>query len=74
MPTQEISKSIQDPSLKCLNFMYDDNENTYKRRYSGITEEMYEISYEKLGIRQKIYSVIHGPIKRGVKRLFFKAS
>ena len=74
MLTQEISKSIQDPSLKCLNFMYDDNENTYKRRYSGITEEMYEISYEKRGIRQKIYSVIHGPIKRGVKRLFFKAS
>lgn len=69
MLTQEISKSIENPALKRLNFMYSNNEDTYKKRYSGTSEVMYKLSYDKAGMRYKIYNLIHGPIKSLVKKI-----
>ena len=47
MLTQEISNSIENPDISRFNFMYSDDEDTYKKRYSGTTEKMYDISYDK---------------------------
>ena len=69
MLTQEISKSIDDEDLSRFNFMYADEESTYKRRYSGTTEQMYNISYDKSGLKQTIYNVIHKQIKEVVKNV-----
>lgn len=69
MLTQEISNSIEDPLLKRFNFMYSDEENTYKHRYSGTTETMYHLSYDKTGVKYTIYRFIHGPIKSWVKKI-----
>lgn len=69
MLTQEISSSIQNKSLKYFNFMFSDDESTYKKRYSGETETMYKISYEKPNLKYKLYAFIHGPVKAQVKKL-----
>lgn len=72
MLTQEISNSIDNPSLKYFNFMYADNENTYKKRYTGNTEAMFTISYDKNTLKYKAYAFIHGPLKEWVKKLLLK--
>lgn len=69
MLTQEISNSIENKDLNRFNFMYSDEEATYKRRYSGTTEKMYNISYDKKGFKYTVYKFIHGPIKDTVKKL-----
>jgi len=69
MLTQEISNSIENSDVSRFNFMYSDEETTYKRRYSGTTEKMYNISYDKQGIKFSIYKVIHGPVKNLIKKI-----
>ena len=69
MLTQEISHSIDDNELKRFNFMYSDEEATYKRRYSGTTETMYDISYNHIGLKYLVYRLIHGRLKEAVKKL-----
>jgi len=69
MLTQEISNSIENPNISRFNFMYSDEENTYKKRYSGTTEEMYNISYDKHGLKYSAYSFIHEPLKSIVKKV-----
>ena len=73
MLTQEISNSINNKTLKYFNFMFSDDESTYKRRYSSETETMYKISYDKPNMKFKLYAIIHGPIKERVKKLLNKA-
>ena len=68
MLTQEISSSIDNPEIKRFNFMYSDQEGTYKKRYSGTTEKMYDISYDNIGVKFSIYNFIHGPLKTVVKK------
>ena len=72
MLTQEISSSIDNPALKRFNFMYADLENTYKKRYSGMTETMYKLSYDKPGVKFELYRFIHGPVKELVKKILRK--
>ena len=69
MLTQEISSSIENNRLKYFNFMYSDDESTYKRRYAGNTESMYNISFEKKNIKSHLFLFIHGPVKQQLKRL-----
>ncbi len=69
MLTQEIESSINNPQLKRFNFMYSDEEATYKKRYTGTTETMYTISFDKTGIRFSLYQWIHGSLKQWVKKL-----
>lgn len=69
MLTQEISNSIDNPELKRFNFMYADHEDTYKKRYSGNIENMYQLSFDKPGIQFSIYRFIHGPVKELVKKI-----
>ena len=72
MLTQEISNSINNPRLKRFNFMYSDEESTYKKRYSGTTEAMYRVSFDKPGIKYRVYRLIHGPLKELTKKLLRK--
>lgn len=69
MLTQEISKSIENRSLKTFNFMYSDEESTYKHRYSGTTETMYDISFDHKNLKCKLFHFVHGPVKEKVKRI-----
>lgn len=69
MLTKEIESSIENPELKKFNFMYSDEEDTYKKRYSGTTEIMYTLSFDKTGFRFSIYQWIHGSLKQWVKKL-----
>jgi len=68
MLTQEIFNSIENPEIVRFNFMYSDEENTYKRRYSGTTEKMYDISYDKRGLKYSVYYFIHGSLKSTIRR------
>ena len=67
--TQEIAASIDNPRIKVFNFMYEDHEATYKKRYSSSTETMYDISYDKKTLKCKLYQFIHGPVKSLLKRI-----
>ena len=49
--------------------MYSDEEDTYKKRYSGTTEIMYAISFDKTGLKFSIYQWIHDRLKQGIKKL-----
>ena len=69
MLTQEISKSIENKSLRYFNFMFSDEESTYKRRYSGTTDTMYDLSYDNDGFKYTLFRFIHGPIKESIKNL-----
>lgn len=69
MLTQEISWSINNKKLKFFNFMYADDESTYKHRYAGITEKVYDISYEHNNLKGRLYLFLHGRIKPLVRRL-----
>jgi len=68
MLTQEIAYSIENKNIKYFNFMYADDETTYKRRYSGVTEKVYNISFEQNNLRGKSYLWLHGPVKAFVKK------
>jgi hypothetical protein len=72
MLTEEIAKSISNPALSCFNFMYSDEEATYKKRYSGTTETMYTLSFDKPGLKYTVYCFIHGPLKTKLKKLLKK--
>ncbi len=72
MLSQEISNSIDNPALERFNFMYSDDEFTYKKRYSGTTETMYKLSFNKPGVKFEIYRFIHGPVKELVKKILRK--
>jgi len=72
MLTQEISKSIDNKKIKYFNFMYDEKESTYKRRYSGDVEKVYNISYERNNPRGRFYLFLHGPVKDIVKKYLLK--
>ncbi len=69
MLTKEIESSINNPQLAKFNFMYSDEEATYKKRYSGTTEVMYTLSFDKTGFRFSLYQWIHGSLKQWVKKL-----
>ena len=69
MLTQEISKSIENPDMNLFNFMYAEDEYMYKNRYSGATERMYDLSYDKRGLKYSLYRFIHGYLKSLVKKL-----
>lgn len=68
MLTQEISHSIDNENISRFNFMYADDEDTYKRRYSGTTEKMYNIAFEKQGLKSSVYGFIHGQLKEYIKK------
>lgn len=65
---QEIASSIDNKQLKYFNFMYADDESTYKRHYSGATESEYNISFEQNNLRGRLYFWLHGPVKAFVKK------
>ncbi len=69
MLTKEIESSINNPELTRFNFMYSDDEGTYKKRYSGTTEIMYALSFDKTGPKFSLYQLIHGRLKQQVKKL-----
>ena len=70
--TQEISSSIENSNITRFNFMYSERELTYKKRYSGTTEKMYDVTYNNIGIKYKVFSFLHGPLKTVIaKRLKF---
>jgi len=69
MLTKEIESSINNPQLAKFNFMYSDEETTYKKRYSGTTEIMYTLSFDKTGFRFSLYQWIHGRFKQWVKKI-----
>jgi len=68
MLTQQISNSIENEDITRFNFMYSDEESTYKRRYSGTTEKMFNIAYDKQGLKYSIHSFIHQKLKGIVKQ------
>ncbi len=70
--SQEISASIDNPKIKVFNFMYEDHEATYKKRYSSSTETMYDIAYDKKTLKCRLFQFIHGPFKALVKKLLGK--
>lgn len=72
MLTQEISNSIDNKKIKCFNFMFSDDELTYKRRYAGSTETMYRISFDQNNIRGKFYMFLHGVVKAHVRNAIDK--
>ena len=67
--TQEIAASIDNKKLKRFNFMYEDDENTYKKRYSSTTESMYDISFDQKKLTCSTYKFLHGPVKKLVKKI-----
>ena len=73
MLTKEIESSINNPELTKFNFMYSEEESTYKKRYSGTTEIMYSLSFDKTGFRFSLYQWIHGSLKQWVKKLLCKS-
>lgn len=73
--TQEIAASINDKQLKYFNFMYDEDEKTYKKRYASSTETMYDISFDQKKLSCSIYKLLHGPVKESIRKtlkLFLK--
>jgi len=68
MLTQEIASSIENKNIKYFNFMFADDESTYKHRYSGETENLYNISIDHNNAKGKFYLFLHGPFKTMVKK------
>jgi len=68
MLTQEIASSIENKNIKYFNFMFADDESTYKHRYSGETEDVYNISFDHNNLKGKFYLFLHGPFKAMVKK------
>ena len=67
--THEIANSIENKDIDYFNFMYSENESSYKKKYTGITETMYVISYSHNNLKGKTYRCIHGFIKEQVKKV-----
>ena len=68
MLTQEIKSSIEKPAVSRFNFMYSNNEDTYKKRYAGNTEKMYNVSFDKSGFKNYLYHLIHKKLKSAIKK------
>jgi len=73
MITQEISACIDHPELKFFNFMYSDDENSYKLRYSAYTEPMYRVGFQRNDLRGNSYRLIHQQLKPRIKSVLGKA-
>jgi hypothetical protein len=67
--TQEIANNINNNKIDYFNFMYSENESSYKKKYTGITEIMYAVSYDNNCLKTKIYYILHGPVKEFIKKL-----
>jgi len=67
--TEEIANNINNKKIDYFNFMYSENESSYKKKYTGITETMYAVSYDHNCLKTKIYYVLHGPVKKLIKKL-----
>ena len=72
MITQEISHCVDSPSLERFNFMFSEDENSYKLSYGGRTETMYKLEFFPNNKRTQIYQFVHGTLKQKVKRLLGK--
>jgi len=73
MITQEISHSVDKPDLDRLNFMFSEDENSYKLSYGGYTEAMYNLEFYPNNRRTQLHQFIHGPVKQKVKKLLGRA-
>jgi CelD/BcsL family acetyltransferase involved in cellulose biosynthesis len=69
MITQEISHSVDSTKLDYLNFMFSEDENSYKLSYGGFTEPMYNLEFFPNNRRTQLHQYIHGPVKQKVKAL-----
>lgn len=69
MLTQEISRSIDDENIDYFNFMFSESEDTYKHRYSSETEPMYNLSFDKKGMKYSLYVSLHNKLKNLLKKL-----
>jgi CelD/BcsL family acetyltransferase involved in cellulose biosynthesis len=68
----EISKSINNKTLKYFNFMYSEDESSYKKQYAGNNETMYSLSLDHDGIKYQAYSFIQSTLKKKLKKLLKK--
>ena len=73
MIVREISSCIDDPKISRFNFMYSEDESSYKLRYGALTEPMFDISHYPKNMRARVHQLIHGPVKRRVKSLLRKS-
>ncbi|KAG1682795.1 hypothetical protein GQR58_010582 [Nymphon striatum] len=69
MLTQEISSSIDDEAIDYFNFMFSESEDTYKHRYSSETDPMYNLSFDKKGMKHSLYVLLHKKLKNSLKKL-----
>jgi CelD/BcsL family acetyltransferase involved in cellulose biosynthesis len=72
MITQEISHCIDNPELDHFNFMFSEDENSYKLSYTAYTETMYDLEFFPNNRRTQLHQYVHGPIKQKVKSLLGK--
>ena len=69
MLSQEISSSTEDENITRFNFMYSPEEDTYKKDFSGSSEKMYNIAYDKVCMKSAIYFFIHIRFKNLIKKI-----
>ncbi len=69
MLTQEISASIENKGISQVNFMFSDDDTSYKVRFSSRTETLYNIAYEKNDLKSKLKLFIHQRIKSMIKKI-----
>jgi len=69
MITKEISHCIDHPELDRFNFMFSEDEHSYKLSYSAYTETMYNLEYYPNNRRSQLHQFIHGPVKQKFKQL-----
>ena len=72
MISQEISHCIDNPELDHFNFMFSEDENSYKLSYTAYTETMYDLEFFPNNRRTQLHQYVHGPIKQKVKSLLGK--
>ena len=72
MITQEISHCIDNPELDRFNFMFSEDENSYKLSYSAYTETMYDLEFFPNNRRTQLHQYVHGALKQKVKSLLGK--
>ncbi|RVU84663.1 GNAT family N-acetyltransferase [Leucothrix sargassi] len=72
MISQEISHCIDNPDIKRFNFMFSEDEHSYKLSYSAFTEVMVKLSFFPNNRRTQLHLWVHGPFKAMVKKLLGK--
>ena len=72
MISQEISHSINNPDLKYFNFMFSEDESSYKLSYGGYTEPMHNLAYYPNNRRTQLNLFIHGVLKQKIKVILGK--